>query len=496
MYHPRNKKSRTRTFRHLIVEPLEDRQLLSAFGIALQPPLAHAALAAVTALRTLLEIGNAPPPLHVATNDLSADFSTVVSARGTGIPIELDVTSARRFDNEDSAHNDAFGLALGVPVRASKDRGLDIALHADVTLPDTATPPPTGDGMGRGSSDGLGLEITLNTGAPLPDAKPSSTGEGIVSNGPDLDIALNTNGTSPESALTTTVEPIGVDLGLSAELGLDRNAEQALPETTKAPVIGEDLDLTLSNAPGLDVGLNTGATLSNSGETSPSGTAISLDLNPSNGPGINVVLNTSASLNGTGRTPPAVQIVGVTLGAQVNVGSNIGLIGSDVSAFAGAQPSANNLSASAVVSPSFAGANVGRSASQIIEPSAVAPERTMIVEATAAAGQAPRLDSGASATPADDDNEAFPPDTSSLLSDAPPFDLAAMDRALQQFLEPLDDLRDNVGALVGNVGLVPWAFMSLAVAAALFEIARRRRTDLVTSDLLTSNAWTQAREKS
>lgn len=60
------------------------------------------------------------------------------------------------------------------------------------------------------------------------------------------------------------------------------------------------------------------------------------------------------------------------------------------------------------------------------------------------------------------------------LSDAAPLNLAAMETALRQFLEQLDELGRQAGGWLADVGPLPWLLMGLAVAAALHEGVRRR----------------------
>ena len=70
--------------------------------------------------------------------------------------------------------------------------------------------------------------------------------------------------------------------------------------------------------------------------------------------------------------------------------------------------------------------------------------------------------------------ESFSPQASGLLTDVIPIDVSAMENALQQFLDQLDDLGQDVGGWLRTAGPMPWVVLSLGIAAATAEIARRR----------------------
>ena len=70
--------------------------------------------------------------------------------------------------------------------------------------------------------------------------------------------------------------------------------------------------------------------------------------------------------------------------------------------------------------------------------------------------------------------ESFSPQASGLLTDVIPIDMFRMENALQQFLDQLDDLGQDVGGWLRTAGPMPWVVLSLGIAAATAEIARRR----------------------
>jgi hypothetical protein len=86
------------------------------------------------------------------------------------------------------------------------------------------------------------------------------------------------------------------------------------------------------------------------------------------------------------------------------------------------------------------------------------------------------------------DREPLAPQSSGLLTDAIPIDLAAMENALQHFLDQFDDLQQGVGGWVRNAGPTPWVFMSLAVVAVAAEIMRRRLEQAQAKEFVTETA--------
>lgn len=61
-----------------------------------------------------------------------------------------------------------------------------------------------------------------------------------------------------------------------------------------------------------------------------------------------------------------------------------------------------------------------------------------------------------------------------LVSPVLPFDQAALDAALQGFLQKLDHVGHTMSESVGGLGPAPWLVV-LAAAMTAYEIARRRR---------------------
>jgi hypothetical protein len=68
----------------------------------------------------------------------------------------------------------------------------------------------------------------------------------------------------------------------------------------------------------------------------------------------------------------------------------------------------------------------------------------------------------------------FTPQTFGLLTDGAQVDLVALDSAMQEFLDELDDLQYNVAGWLETIGPYPWLFVSLAVTATMIELFRRR----------------------
>jgi hypothetical protein len=86
------------------------------------------------------------------------------------------------------------------------------------------------------------------------------------------------------------------------------------------------------------------------------------------------------------------------------------------------------------------------------------------------------------------DGGNFAPQSSGLLNGAIPFDLAAMENALQQFLDQLDGLRQDLGSWLRNVGAMPWVLMTFAVAVAAGEIMRRRLRQVQSQEFVSESA--------
>lgn len=80
-----------------------------------------------------------------------------------------------------------------------------------------------------------------------------------------------------------------------------------------------------------------------------------------------------------------------------------------------------------------------------------------------------------------DMRDSLTPEFAGLLSDANPFDLAAFDQALQQFLDQLGDLRQNLTGWMGMFGPGPWICLGLAVVAAAYVGVRQRAQRLATT---------------
>jgi hypothetical protein len=64
-----------------------------------------------------------------------------------------------------------------------------------------------------------------------------------------------------------------------------------------------------------------------------------------------------------------------------------------------------------------------------------------------------------------------------LLAGALPFDRAALDRALRDFLASFDTLGQTLERSLGGLGLSPW-LVSVALAATAYEVGRRQKRGL------------------
>jgi len=71
------------------------------------------------------------------------------------------------------------------------------------------------------------------------------------------------------------------------------------------------------------------------------------------------------------------------------------------------------------------------------------------------------------------DPGSFSPETSGLVEDATPFNLASIENALQHFLDQIGDVQENAGWM-NSAGTWSWMLGATVVAAAVHEIVRRR----------------------
>jgi hypothetical protein len=72
------------------------------------------------------------------------------------------------------------------------------------------------------------------------------------------------------------------------------------------------------------------------------------------------------------------------------------------------------------------------------------------------------------------EQENVTPERSDMAIEAAPFDMIAMENALQQFLDQATQLRDHVGSWIGQTGLWPWLILTTALTALAHELVRRR----------------------
>ena len=205
------------------------------------------------------------------------------------------------------------------------------------------------------------------------------------------------------------------------------------------------------------------------------------ELSSPNGPVISLGLNTQVTLEHH-EGSRADHGVGVSIGASVPGSSSrfvdvsVGTpnaAGSGRSFFASLTPTVSEGPALGTSPLANLGIDPGRGANQPIEAFTKAGAGGSEIAATGLPPTGPRLN----ANPVESvpvEQVTFSPESSGLLTEATPFELAAMERALRQFLDQLDELRENVGAWLSDAGPLPWVFLSMAVAALANEILRRR----------------------
>jgi hypothetical protein len=277
---------------------------------------------------------------------------------------------------------------------------------------------------------------------------------------------------------------------LAPVLGSVESLFAALPVTPALPAVNGLLGNLLgsdSGAPlaGLDVlpvnlGVSTHLNLGATNQALDLGPIAQVNLGGNQGSGVNVNLGLGAGphANSTvGANAPNLLPIVLTVGP--NVTSNAA-----TNATVGAALSSGAAASIPLAFLTFAVPDAGRAPNQ--NPGPVG--RADLLDLTPPADGAPaaRLNLDGPLAPALPDGNSYLPETSGLLTDAAPFELAAMERALQQYLDQVNDFSENMVGWLSEVGPTPWILMGMAVAGALHELIRRRRHHIDKRRLLAS----------
>jgi hypothetical protein len=413
------------------VELLEDRRVLSAGGLLSGTDLLVRP-AGLSVLTGELSPGGKPAETPAVETVISSITHATPAANGIGLlnALATDVDVGISVPSADVAVSlkvgaaDGLGLEVSGAVRVGGVQGVDLGVGAQVDLGSTGL----GSGVHETAEHGGSNVLTLNAGGAVRTGDlPSLPVQGTVKAG---------------SGNTGAQVVVNGSLGLTSDPGVSLGGHVALG-------VGTDLGGLPDVRPGVHLPGSESLPILGSGQA-----------HQSLPPGAGVAL--------AGDTLPAAQ----PSRAESNLLAGVDFIPGPAPSNLPDEVTVDQTTA-ALLAPSLPTGSSQTLDNLLAEPAQAQTWQWLVggeeeANAETATETAPDLLASASL------NDLALPSSTGLLADAAPADLAALDRALGQFLDQLAGLRQELTGWLARVGPLPWVLLGAALAVTAHELFRRR----------------------